>query len=206
MDEKNLEGIRRVATVALSGACLIPCALVAGAGSLLSRLAKRISSLDYYYMKGEADEKKEEKEYKFLTWNTCMTWGGLPIRFGGVRAARHRIDKVARTILEKDPELENYPILNKKVQQKKVPCNVNVVSVDHPGIVHEVSEFFSHRNINIEELNTEAYSAAHTGSPMFSITMAISVPAELHISRLREEFVDFCDSLNMDATLNTEKH
>jgi glycine cleavage system transcriptional repressor len=97
------------------------------------------------------------------------------------------------------------PTEPKKVQQKMVPYNVNVVSIDHPGIVHEVSEFFSHRNINIEELNTEAYSAAHTGSPMFSITMAISVPAELHISKLREEFVDFCDSLNMDATLNTEK-
>jgi glycine cleavage system transcriptional repressor len=97
------------------------------------------------------------------------------------------------------------PTEPKKVQQKMVPCNVNVISIDHPGIVHEVSEFFSHRNINIAELSTEAYSAAHTGSPMFSITMAISVPAELRISRLREEFVDFCDSLNMDATLNTEK-
>lgn len=97
------------------------------------------------------------------------------------------------------------PTEPKKVQQKMVSCNVNVVSIDHPGIVHEVAEFFSHRNINIAELNTESYSAAHTGSPMFSITMAISVPAELHISKLREEFVDFCDSLNMDATLNTEK-
>lgn len=97
------------------------------------------------------------------------------------------------------------PTEPKKAQQKMVPCNVNVVSIDHPGIVHEVADFFSHRNINIEELNTEAYSAAHTGSPMFSITMAISVPAESHISRLREEFIDFCDGLNMDATLNTEK-
>jgi glycine cleavage system transcriptional repressor len=107
-------------------------------------------------------------------------------------------DELKLTIITKETEL-------KKAQQEMVPCKVTVVSIDHPGIVHEVAEFFSSRTINIEEMNTESYSAAYTGAPMFSINMAISVPAELHITRLREEFISFCDSLNMDATLSTEK-
>ena len=82
-----------------------------------------------------------------------------------------------------------------------VPYAVDVVSVDQPGIVHKVAEFFSTRGINIEDLSTWTYPAAHTGTPMFSITMTVSVPADLHIGRLRDEFIDFCDELNVDATL-----
>ncbi len=82
-----------------------------------------------------------------------------------------------------------------------VPYTVDVVSIDHPGIVHKVAEFFSARGINIEDLSTWTYPAAHTGTPMFSLNMTVSMPATLHIGRLRDEFIDFCDELNVDATL-----
>lgn len=82
-----------------------------------------------------------------------------------------------------------------------VPYAVDVVSMDHPGIVQKVAEFFSSRGINIEDLNTWTYPAAHTGTPMFSLNMTISIPADQHIGRLRDEFTDFCDELNVDATL-----
>ncbi len=87
-----------------------------------------------------------------------------------------------------------------------VPYVVDVVSMDHPGIVHDVSEFFSSRGINIEDLSTWTYPAAHTGTPMFSLSMTISVPAELHIGQLRSEFTTFCDDLNLDATLEPARH
>lgn len=88
---------------------------------------------------------------------------------------------------------------------QSVPCRVEVVALDHPGIVKNVAEFFSSQQINIEQLDTRSYSAAHTGSPMFSITMTISVPAELTLKRLREDFSDFCDNLNLDASIETLK-
>ncbi|MFV1996573.1 MAG: glycine cleavage system protein R [Acidiferrobacterales bacterium] len=82
-----------------------------------------------------------------------------------------------------------------------VPYEIDVVSMDHPGIVHEVAEFFSNRKINIEEMNTSSYAAAHTGTPMFSLKMTIAAPADIPIAQLRDEFAEFCDDLNLDAAL-----
>ena len=87
------------------------------------------------------------------------------------------------------------------VKTNMVPYLVDVVSMDQPGIVHDVAEFFAGRQINIEEMTTWTYPAAHTGTPMFSISMTVSVPASVQIGKLREDFMGFCDELNIDATL-----
>ena len=92
------------------------------------------------------------------------------------------------------------------IKDKMVPYMVDVVSMDHPGIVHEVAAFFSAREINIEDLNTWTYAAAHTGTPMFSMNMTISIPASVNIGRLRDEFTRFCDEMNLDATLEPARH
>jgi glycine cleavage system transcriptional repressor len=80
-----------------------------------------------------------------------------------------------------------------------VPYSINVVAMDHPGIVHNLANFFAQRNINIEELSTDTYPAPHTGTPMFSVNMTVGIPAETHIPTLRGDFLDYCDSLNLDA-------
>jgi glycine cleavage system transcriptional repressor len=41
---------------------------------------------------------------------------------------------------------------------------------------------------------------------MFSVQMFINIPAGLHISGLREEFMEFCDQLNLDAILEPVKN
>lgn len=83
----------------------------------------------------------------------------------------------------------------------RVPCNISVVSMDHPGIVQQVADFFSSRDVNIEEMNTDTYPAAHTGTQMFALNMAVSLPAEMKVAPLREEFIDFCDAMNLDASM-----
>jgi glycine cleavage system transcriptional repressor len=90
--------------------------------------------------------------------------------------------------------------------QDTMPYLVDVVAMDHPGIVHHVAEFFASRQINIEEMNTWTYPAAHTGTPMFSLSLTVSVPARLNIGQLRQEFTGFCDELNLDATLEPSRH
>lgn len=83
----------------------------------------------------------------------------------------------------------------------QVPYLVHAVAIDHPGIVHQLANFFSSRHINIENLGTDSYAAPHTGAPMFAITMQVNVPAALRIAELREHFLAFCDELNIDATM-----
>ena len=55
------------------------------------------------------------------------------------------------------------------------------------------------------EVSTRSYAAAHTGAPMFAVQIVINVPGKLHVAQLREEFMDFCDSLNLDAILEPVK-
>ena len=86
-----------------------------------------------------------------------------------------------------------------------LPYGVDVVSLDHPGIVYSLASFFSDKNINIEDMTTSSYAAAHTGTPMFSVRMNIGIPADLQIAVLRDEFMDFCDSMNIDAVLEPIK-
>ena len=90
--------------------------------------------------------------------------------------------------------------------QDMVPYTVDVVAMDHPGIVHDVAEFISNRGINIEEMSTWTYPAAHTGTPMFSLNMIVSIPSEVHVGRLRDEFTSFCDNLNLDALLEPARN
>ena len=86
-----------------------------------------------------------------------------------------------------------------------LPYAVEVVAVHQPGIVHHLASFFANRSSNIEDMMTRSYSAPHTGTPMFSVNLAIGIPATTHIAMLREEFLDFCDELNLDAVLEPIK-
>ena len=86
-----------------------------------------------------------------------------------------------------------------------LPYSVDVVCLDQTGIVSSLSGFFSSRGIDIAELSTRSYAAAHTGAPMFAVQMIVNVPSRIHLSTLREEFLEFCDHLNLDAILEPVK-
>lgn len=90
-------------------------------------------------------------------------------------------------------------------KQNVLPYAIEAVAVDHPGIVNQLTGFFSKRNINIEELRTDCYAAPHTGTPMFTINMIVGIPAEQHIATLREQFMSFCDEYNLDAIMEPIK-
>jgi glycine cleavage system transcriptional repressor len=93
----------------------------------------------------------------------------------------------------------------RELAKPMVPYHVEVVAMDHPGIVNRLSSFFARRGINIEELNTSTYPAAHTGTPMFSVQMTVGIPADTHFSTLRGDFLDYCDDLNLDGTLEPSR-
>lgn len=111
------------------------------------------------------------------------------------------------------PELEQrlaLTIISKRTEQRTAASNllpyaVDVVSMDHPGIVHHLASFFSQRNINIEDMSTTSYAAAHTGTPMFAVHMSVGIPGNIHIAALRDDFMDFCDTMNLDAVLEPIK-
>lgn len=104
----------------------------------------------------------------------------------------------------------NLTIIAKRTEQRPsqtdlLPYMVEIATLARPGIVYQVTDFFSGRNINIEDLYTGCYSTAHSGTSLFSLSMTVNVPADLHIAELREQFMDFCDDLNLDGTMEPLK-
>ena len=89
----------------------------------------------------------------------------------------------------------------RQMESSLLPYRVEVVSMDHPGIVHDVADFFADRGINIEDVSTTTHAAAHTGTPVFSMHLTIAVHADSPVAKLRHEFQDFCDDLNLDSTM-----
>lgn len=110
------------------------------------------------------------------------------------------------TTLPEVAKREDLTVISKRTEDKPPaadlrPYEVEVIALDNQGIVHEIARFFAERSINIEKMNTETYAAPHTGSPMFALKMTVDIPATTQVSKLREEFVDFCDESNLDATI-----
>lgn len=93
----------------------------------------------------------------------------------------------------------------RKVSDDRMPYAVDVVCLDQQGIVFGLANFFASRNIEIADVLTRRYSAAHTGAPMFSVQMAVNVPSETNLALLRDDFADTCDRMNLDGILDPVK-
>ena len=86
-----------------------------------------------------------------------------------------------------------------------MPYGIQVVALDNPGIIKDISTFFSSQSINIENLQTDSYKAPHTAAPMLILNMTVNIPVGMHIADLREQFTIFCDDLNLDASMEPLK-
>jgi len=88
------------------------------------------------------------------------------------------------------------------VKVDRVPYAVDVVSLDQQGIVFGLANFFAAHDIEIADVSTSSYAAAHTGAPMFAVQMDINIPSNIHIAELRDDFLELCEQLNFDGTLD----
>lgn len=108
------------------------------------------------------------------------------------------------------PELEQHlslTIISKATQEPIALllqlAHVRVAAMDHPGIVHKVTEFFSQQQINIKTLETTTSPAPHTGSPMFSLDAELQSSHSIKELELTEKFEEFCAQLGLDGELTT---
>jgi glycine cleavage system transcriptional repressor len=92
------------------------------------------------------------------------------------------------------------------LREDHIPYSVDVIGPDQAGIVAGLAGFFVSRQVEIGEVASRSYVAAQTGASMFATQMMINVPNRLHIAQLREDFMDYCDSQNLDAILEPVKN
>ncbi len=93
----------------------------------------------------------------------------------------------------------------KAMQSNLLPYIVEVVASDKPGILFNLADFFDRQGITIENMHSSRYRAMQTGAEMFTAQLTIGVPADTHIAALRDDFLEFCDALNLDAIMDPMK-
>ena len=115
--------------------------------------------------------------------------------------------KLGATVLgvSRDSVKSHQNFCAKQVQSNLLPYVVEVVASDKPGILFQLADFFDRQGITIESLHCSRYRAMQTGADMFSAQVTIGVPANMHIAALRDDFLEFCDHLNLDAIMDPMK-
>ncbi|HEY1267504.1 MAG TPA: ACT domain-containing protein [Candidatus Binatia bacterium] len=78
------------------------------------------------------------------------------------------------------------------------PYKLVASCMDHPGIVYSLSRELSRLGINIESMETKAYAAPVSGTPMFRLEAAVSVPAKTNVNALRDRFSEIQREENID--------
>lgn len=118
-----------------------------------------------------------------------------------------RIAKIeaALPVLAKRLEIE---LISKRSHQEKIeryylPYKIEIVAVDQPGVVYEIMDFFSSLELHTQHL--EILTNSHQQTPILRIAIQVDIPADTNIADIREQFLVFCDELNLDGTLEPEK-
>lgn len=89
--------------------------------------------------------------------------------------------------------------------QQGVPYTLETISMEKKDLLFLVASFLIERGIVVEEISASQHQAAFFNNTVFSSKFILLVPEDVRILSLREEFLDFCDNLNIDAILEPIK-
>jgi glycine cleavage system transcriptional repressor len=73
--------------------------------------------------------------------------------------------------------------------------------MDHSGVVYRISAVLSGLGVNIESMETKAYSAPESGTPLFQLEATLSIPTQVNIRQLREQLAEIQREENIDIEL-----
>lgn len=87
----------------------------------------------------------------------------------------------------------------------KIPYSLETISLDRHNIIENITSFLLTHGVTIQEINASNYQAPYITSSIFSTKFILLIPPEVQLLALREEFLDFCDNLNIDAIIEPIK-
>ncbi len=79
---------------------------------------------------------------------------------------------------------------------------LELVGLDQPGIVREVSDALASRDINIEELQTETVETPMEGGTLFRAKAALVLPEALSVDELTDELEELAVQLMVDIEID----
>jgi glycine cleavage system regulatory protein len=111
-------------------------------------------------------------------------------RFAGilrVEVPEERIHALARSLTElREDGLQ--VVVEPGGEPAGAPANlveIELLGLDRPGLVRQVSDLLASRGVNVEELRTDRYSAPMSGELMFRAQLRVDVPRQMAAAELR---------------------
>ncbi len=89
---------------------------------------------------------------------------------------------------------------------KAMPYSIEIISAERPGIIQDVTSYLVDQKIGIIDLVTESYVAPRTAFPMIVLRTTISIPVEIGMTVFRDEFLQYCEELQLDMVMEPYKH
>lgn len=78
---------------------------------------------------------------------------------------------------------------------------IELLGLDRPGLVREISDLLAGRGINVEELRTDRFSAPMSGELLFRAQVRVDVPASVSAADLRKELERLASDLMVEIRL-----
>lgn len=90
-------------------------------------------------------------------------------------------------------------------KKDSLPYSLETISLERGNVLGSLTAFLQERHIAIEEVSASSYQTSYTPTSVFTTKFIVLIPPEIRLLSLREEFLDFCDQLNIDAVLEPIK-
>lgn len=84
------------------------------------------------------------------------------------------------------------------LSEKLMSYGVHAVTIDRPGILSGLTNFFMQENILIEDIKAETFLRSN-GIRILSLSLQLQIDIKVNISTLRNNFLTYCDNMNLDA-------
>lgn len=107
-------------------------------------------------------------------------------------ALAHLEDKGLRVTVERS---------NPVLPTRQHMMEIELLGLDRPGLVHEISALLASHQINVEELDTDRPAAAHSGDEMFHAHVRVVIPAELDMTEVRHGMERLAGDLMVEIRL-----
>jgi len=79
-----------------------------------------------------------------------------------------------------------------------IPYRLLAVSLDHPGIIHQICKSLQLRGVNIDDISTNVDNNPITGANTFQMTCFFSLPPAVKIIDLKNDFKKISEEYNID--------
>lgn len=121
----------------------------------------------------------------------------------------NQIAKFEHTIEALEKRSDSKVQLLRTEQQEKteayLPYSIESISFAQEPIIEAIANFLLEHGIEIAEVTGSSYQAPYLDTSVFSSKLIVLVPSSVSLMVLREEFMDLCDQLNIDAILEPVK-